>query len=347
MRRWLSALLLLSAVPALAEGLPEIHLKIVGGLGQTIQYKKYEEPFWAQQLAEHSNGRITAEVTPWDRTGIAGSELLGLTRLGAISFGTISLSQIASEDPEAAGADLAGLNPDIRSLRASIDAHLPVLREIYRTRYGLELLAVWTYPAQVVFCNKPIRGLADLRGRKVRVASAMHGDFVRGLGGVDVAIPYNGLMDAFRKGVTDCAITAAMSGYQLGLHQVTTHLDPVTVSWGPYVLLANHAAWTRLGPTVQRFIERELADLSGRLWQAAESEGKDGVTCLTGNGACSAGPSGHMRLVEVGDEDRKLVRRSLLDAVLPRWTERCGEQCVEEWDRTVGRVSGVTAAEEH
>jgi hypothetical protein len=54
-----------------------------------------------------------------------------------------------------------------------------------------------------------------------------------------------------------------------------------------------------------------------------------------------------MRLVEVGDEDRKLVRRSLLDAVLPRWTERCGEQCVEEWDRTVGRVSGVTAAEEH
>ena len=48
---------------------------------------------------------------------------------------------------------------------------------------------MWTNPAQVVFCNRPISGLADLRGLKIRVASAMHGDFAAGLGATQIAAP--------------------------------------------------------------------------------------------------------------------------------------------------------------
>ncbi len=131
-RYWLLTLLLLMALPASGQELPDIHLKVVGGLGQTIQFKNYEEPFWSKQLAERSDGHITAEVTPWDQFGIKGAELLQFTRLGAIMLSTVSLSQIASEDPEAAAVDLAGLNPDIVTLRRSIDAYLPTLREVYR-----------------------------------------------------------------------------------------------------------------------------------------------------------------------------------------------------------------------
>jgi TRAP-type C4-dicarboxylate transport system substrate-binding protein len=80
---------------------PAVHLKVVGGLGQTVQYKKFEEPFWTKKLAEASNGRITVEVTPWDQAVLKGPELLQLTRLGAIAISTVSLSQIASEDPVA------------------------------------------------------------------------------------------------------------------------------------------------------------------------------------------------------------------------------------------------------
>ena len=140
MRSWLLAVLLLAA-PGHAQDLPSVHLKVVGGLGQTVQYTKFEEPFWAKELAEASNGRVTAEVTPWDQAGIKGPELLQFTRLGAIAVSTVSLSQIASEDPEAAAVDLAGLNPDIPTLRRSINAYLPTLQDVYRRRYDLELLA--------------------------------------------------------------------------------------------------------------------------------------------------------------------------------------------------------------
>lgn len=343
MRYWLLALLLLAGFPARGQDLPSVHLKVVGGLGATIQFKNFEEPFWDKQLAEKSGGRITAEVTPWDQFGIKGNELLQFTRLGAIVISTVSLSQIASEDPEAAAVDFAGLNPDIPTLRRSIKAYLPTLRDVYRTRYGLELLAVWSYPAQVIFCNRPIDGLADLKGVKVRVASAMHSDFVEGLGGVGITIPFDGLMDGLKKHVVDCAITGAMSGYRLGLYNATTHIDPATVSWGPYVLFANHAAWQRFEPSVRAFLTAQIDDLGDRLWDAADHETQEGIACLTG-GACGAGPAAHMTLAPTGEADSKLMRKSFLDVVSPRWAQRCGAKCVSNWNLTVGREFNLTVA---
>ncbi len=332
------------ALPARSQELPSVHLKVVGGLGQTIQFKNFEEPFWSKQLAERSGGRITAEVTPWDQFGIKGAELLQFTRLGAIAISTVSLSQIASEDPEAAAVDLAGLNTDIPTLRASIKAYLPTLRDIYRSRYGLELLAIWSYPAQVIFCNRPITGLADLKGVKVRVASAMHSDFVEGLGGTGITIPFDGLMDALKKHVADCAITGAMSGYRLGLQNATTHLDATTVSWGPYVLFANRAAWLRFDPAVRDFLTTEVDRLGDQLWEAAEHETQEGIACLTGTGACSAGVPAHMTLVPASAEDRKAMRQSFTTVVSPRWSERCGAECVANWNETIGRLFDLTVA---
>jgi TRAP-type C4-dicarboxylate transport system substrate-binding protein len=342
-RYWLLALLLLAGFPAYGQDLPAVHLKVVGGLGATVQFKSFEEPFWSKQLGERSNGKITAEVTPWDQFGIKGPELLQFTRLGAIAISTVSLSQIASEDPEAAAVDLAGLNPDLAALRRSINAYLPTLREVYRSRYGLELLAIWSYPAQVIFCNRAMDGLADLKGVKVRVASAMHSDFVEGLGGVGVTIPFDGLMDGLKKHVADCAITGALSGYRVGLYNATTHLDPVTVSWGPYVLFANHSAWQRFSPPVREFLTAQIDELGDRLWQAAERETQEGISCLTG-GACSAGPPAQMKLVPSGDRDAKLVRQSFLNTVAPRWSARCGAECVKNWNETVGRMLDLTVA---
>ena len=343
MRYWLLAFILLVALPARSQELPSLHLKVVGGLGQTIQFRNFEEPFWNKELAEHSGGRITAEVTPWDQFGIKGAELLQFTRLGAIVISTVSLSQIASEDPEAAAIDLAGLNPDIPTLRRSIKAYLPTLREVYRNRYGLELLAIWSYPAQVIFCNRPIHGLADLKGVKVRVASAMHSDFIEGLGGVGVTLPFDGLVDALKKHVADCAITGAMSGYRLGLYNATTHLDATTVSWGPYVLFANHAAWQRFDPAVRDFLTAQIDELGDKLWEAADHETQEGIACLTG-GPCSAGPAAHMTLVPTSDEDRRLIRRSFMTTVSPRWSERCGAECVTNWNQTIGRLLDLTVA---
>jgi TRAP-type C4-dicarboxylate transport system substrate-binding protein len=326
--------------------LPVTHLKVVGGLGATRQYKNFEEPFWTKRLAERSGGRVTAEVAAYDQLGIRGPEVLQLTKLGVLTFATGSLSALASDDPQAAGVDLVGMNGDIASLRRNVAIYLPTLRGVYRERYGVELLAVWTYPAQVIFCKRPITRLAEIAGLKIRTASVMQADFVEALGGIGVAVPYAGIADGLAKDVVDCAITGAISGYVLGLPRIATHLLNVTVNWGPNILVANHAVWQRLAPEVRALIEGELARLDEEIWAAAERETEEGVACTTGAARCEAGPPGHMTLVPVEPEDQTLLHNAFTRVVVPRWAERCGPDCVAAWNETVGRSIGVSAVAE-
>jgi TRAP-type C4-dicarboxylate transport system substrate-binding protein len=343
---WIGFVLIVLACSASATELPEMHLKIVGGLGSTSQYIDHEEPFWTKRLAADSGGRITAEVSPFDGLGIHGSEVVQMMRLGVISFGTTSLSLIAAEDPEAAAVDLVGMNPDIASLRQNVDAYRSTLADMLRDRYGIELLAVFTYPAQVLFCNHPIASLSDLAGLKVRTAGAVHSDFVEAIGAIGVTLPYVAMNDALKKHVVDCAITGTMSGYRSKLYEVTTHVHAMTLSWGPNIFVASSSAWKHLDPAAQKFLRRELDVLEDEIWRSAESETLEGLACNTGQGECRSGPAGHMTLVAMRPEDNTLIRRVLSDVVVPHWAERCGPECAATWNATIGRNTGLTATAE-
>src|SRR6185295_13779166 len=124
----------------------------------------------------------------------------------------------AVEDAELGMPDLAGLNPDMATLRRTVAAYRPQLRKILRDRYGIELLAIYAYPAQVTFCAKPLASLADLSGRRIRISSATQADWVSALGATPVQLPFAEVVANLRNGNIDCAITGAMSGNAIGLH---------------------------------------------------------------------------------------------------------------------------------
>src|SRR3712207_474799 len=132
-----------------------LRLKIVGGLADVSQYVRYEEPFWKRHIAEVTGGRVQAEIAPFDRSGIRGQEMLQLMRLGVVPFGTALLAVVSTEEPEFNAVDLPAVNPDMAALRLTIALYRPRLRQVLEERYNIELLAVYTYPAQVVFCRRP------------------------------------------------------------------------------------------------------------------------------------------------------------------------------------------------
>ena len=207
------------------------HLRIVGGLATVNQYTRHEEPFWSRELARLSGGRLTAEIVPFDRAGIRGQEMLRLVQLGAVPFGTSLLNLSATHDAEFGVPDLAGLNPDMATLRRSVGAFRPHLERVLRERYGSELLAVYAYPGQATFCAKPFTSLADLAGRKIRISSATQSDWVTALGATPVQTPFAEIVANVRSGNIDCAITGTMSGNTIGLHEVTSHLHTAPVNW--------------------------------------------------------------------------------------------------------------------
>jgi TRAP-type C4-dicarboxylate transport system substrate-binding protein len=324
--------------------LPETHLKALGSLGDTSQYKLLEEPFWTRQLAADSNGRITAELVPFDRTGLRGAEAIQLTRLGVISFLTVPLSQVASEDLEANAMDLPGMSPTLGQLRRVTDAYRPVLVDLYRERYGIELLAMFSYPAQVVSCAEKFTGLRGLAGRRVRTSSAVQTNFVEALGGIGVNIPFVGILSAVEKGVVDCVITGTLTGNSIGLYRVMHYIEALPINWGVQMVAANSAAWEALDPEVRSFLRDELRGYEERAWRVAADATEDGFDCNTGRPSCKTGEKGTMVLVPPSAEDEALRRQILASTILPKWAERCGPECAFQWNRSVGVLLGLTAS---
>ena len=75
------------------------HLRVVGGLAEVNQYVRREEPFWTRELARLSGGRYTAEIVPFDRAGVPGTEMLRLLQLGVVPLGTALMSSFLPSIP--------------------------------------------------------------------------------------------------------------------------------------------------------------------------------------------------------------------------------------------------------
>jgi TRAP-type C4-dicarboxylate transport system substrate-binding protein len=329
-----------------------IRLQVVGGLAGVNQYTRLEEPFWRQRLPQISGGRLTADISAFDRSGIRGQEALRLLRLGVTPFSTALLGLVAAEEPELSALELPGVSPDMATLRRVIAAQRPWLQEMLRERHDTELLAVYIYPAQVFFCARPFNGLLDLRGRRIRTSSAAQSELVSALGAVPVVIPFAEIVPAIRANVVECAITGTLSGWQIGLNEVTSHIHAMSLTWGVSLFGANSTAWAGLPQDMRDLLHRELAELEQRIWEASDAETGLGLACNTGRPECTgeqaevggARGRGRMTLVNVSAEDDALRRRLVREVILPRWAERCGSGCAEEWNDRIGDALGIAAS---
>jgi len=272
---------------------------------------------------------------------------LRLMGQGVVPFGTATLAYFASDNPINEAIDLAGLAPDAATARKITQAFEPVYARFYGSGGGkIKLLGISTYPAQVLFCNAPITGLADVKGKKVRTSSRTVAEFVEALGGTSVTMAFGEVVPALQNRVVDCAITGSLSGYSAKWYEVSTHLYALPINWNQQIHAANQGEWDKLDPRVQTFVQDSVNQLVDQIWEAAARQTQEGYDCNTGAASCPYEIKGKMALVEPNAIDRELLQQITQDAVLPKWAARCSAQCVEDFNNTVGEVLGLTVVKE-
>ncbi len=332
---------IMAATVASAE-IPKVDLNVLGSVSFLSSYENYEEHFWNEHLPEASGGKIRATVRGFDEMGLKGGEILRLTGQGVVDVSTAVLGYTASDDPRNEAADLAGLAPTVEDAHAIAEAYEPVLDSYFTDKYGVKVLATWPYPAQVFYCNTEIKDLSDIAGKKVRTGNRTLSEFVSALGGTGVTMAFADVIPALQTGVVDCAITGTLSGNSAKWFEVSSHLYALPVGWSTMVTTANLSFWNRLNPEAQSFLQSELQALEDEIWVGAGQETQDGINCNVGADPCTVGVKADMTLVPVSDADRELLAGITRDVILPKWAERCGPDCVEEFNQTIGSVIGVT-----
>lgn len=330
------------APSAAAQAVPKTHLRVVGSISSLPQYKDFEVPFWTKQLAEKSGGAVTAEIKGFNEMGLKGPEVLRLMGQGVMEIGATVIAYLAADDPANEMIDVAGLLPDVATARRVTDALRPVYTKLYREKFGVELLGFGTYPAQALYCNGEIKGLADVKGKKVRAAGRSQSELIEALGGTPVTMAFGEVVPALQNRTVDCAITGTLSGNVAKWNEVTTHLLALPLSWGQIAYAANAKSWRGFDPKVRALIEQEVKALEKSVWDAADRFTQQGYECNAGTDKCTLGQKGKMKIVQPTQADRDLLKKVLADSMLPKWSARCSAACVADFNATVGKIVGVS-----
>ncbi|MBO0906097.1 TRAP transporter substrate-binding protein [Jiella sonneratiae] len=334
----------LSAGAVSAQDLPDVNLKVSGGNRTQNMFKFIQEPFFTKQITEDSNGAVTTTFGSLDDLGLQGPEVLRLLQLGMFDISEGTLSYMAGEDAHFDALDLPGLTADIDMQRKVADAYRPTLAKILEDKFKVKLLSMSPIALQVIYCKGDIKGLADLKGKKVRTYNRGMSDLVEAAGAAAVNIPFAEVVPAMQRGVADCAVTATSAGNTARWWEVTDSLVKVPMGWATTFFAANLANWNRLDPKVQAFLTDEFAKMEDRQWKQAAADIQDGINCNTGMGECKNGipADKKMTLVELSDADQALAKK-LVEGVLKGWASRCGADCAKDWNAKVGTLLGVDA----
>ena len=266
-----------------------------------------------------------------------------LVKNGVFDFTFGLPGYVAAENAIFEGGDLSSVTQDIDTQRKVAEAYFPTLKKSFEEIYNAKLLTLYPFPSQTLWCNGEVNGIADLKGKKIRVYATTLGDFVEGVGGTSVTVPFAEVIPALEKGVVDCGITGTMSAYKAKWHQVATHAYTLRVGWGLAFGAMNMDKWNAMSADQQAVLTREIAALTDKMWAETATKDEVAISCITGS-KCDIGKPGAMVLVEPTAEDLALRDKVANDVVLARWAERCGEECAANWNSTVGSILGLTAA---
>ena len=334
-----AAIALASATVAVADS--PVVIKAVGTWGSLPNYKSHEGPFWNETIAAASGGSIVGEIKPQTELGLSGFEIMRLVKNGVFDFAFGLPGYVAAENAIFEGSDLSSLIQDFDTSREVQEAYFPTMEKAFAETYNAKLLMLYPFPSQVLYCNAEIGGIADLDGKKIRVYSTTLGDFVEGVGGTSVTVPFAEVVPALEKGVVDCGITGTTSAYNAKWFQVATHAYTLRVGFGIAFGAMNMDKWNAMSDAQQKLLLAEVGKLNEQLWADNASQDTTAVSCLTG-GDCPT-EAASMTLVEPTDGDIAARDKIATDVVLARWAERCGADCAANWNETVGPILGLTA----
>lgn len=337
------SILAAAALAAPAAHAADVKMRVLGWYGNQPQSEKLERPFW-KNMEGDTKGEVSVQFRTIDELGLKGFESLRTLQSGAFDIVSFQISFVGGEAPALLGVDLPGLTYDFDELQKVVDAYRPILEKTLETKYGGKLLAAWTFPFQILYCKEKIGALADLRGKKVRVSGALTADLIKQLGGAGVTLAGPEVYPALMQGVVDCAITGSQFGNSNDWFEVTKSLDLAPLGGAGVVLqVARKDFWDKLTPGQRTMLGAKIKGLETDLWKMARETHQDGINCNTGRQPCTGKP-GKMTLVEVTPADKALIRKTLIDSVIPLWLQDCEKAsptCREDWNRTVGGVVGM------
>ncbi|MCA9235591.1 MAG: TRAP transporter substrate-binding protein [Planctomycetales bacterium] len=274
--------------------------------------------FFAERLAEISDGAVTVDIIPNGQLG-SETELLEQVQHGALAMTKVSTSPLESFVPEMAVFGLPYLFRDEAHFWNVLEG--PIGRELLLkgAQAGLRGLCYYDAGARSFYtANRPILKPDDLAGLKIRVQSSETSmGMVKALGGFPTPISFGELYSALQQKMVDGAENNPPSFRNTRHFEVCKHYSLDEHTRVPDLLIVNEKLWQQLPAQTQEWIQAAVDEsvvYERRLWQedteaALAAVQEEGVTIHYPDKALFAAKSAGMLKQYEGTPVGDLVER--------------------------------------
>jgi len=317
-------------------------LRVVGSWNNLTLFKNFEQPFWTEVVPKEMGIKTT--MTSLGQVNLKGAAVMRQMNMGVFDVVHTVIDYVVEDSAPLAGLDLPALATDLALARKVVDAYIPVLEEALAKDFGVKLLSVTPYPAQVLFSRDRINGLNDLKGKKIRASGWTTSEFVDAVGATGVTLAFSEVPQAMQRGVVDGAVTGSLSGYSAGWGEVSKFVYPLPIGGWDYVIgTISLKTWNKFTPDQQTQLQKLIKErLEEPAWEVTARETEEGIQCLSG-GNCPHGKPNNLEVIPLTEADKKLSYDVLVKNVLPAWSKKVSPETVKKWNATIGQQVGMEA----
>ena len=231
-----------------------LQLPLKSHLGQNLL-------LFEKEVEEASGGEIQIEIYPSAQL-YKDKEVPQAVGSGAIEMGVASLTRFAGTIPAVDVFYVPFLLDSPELVQAAIapgsPIRAPIEEEILKT--GARVLWWQPYGSTILLSKQaPVRGPADIRGKKVRVFGKTLGKWVETVGGKPVLTSGSEQFLAYQRGVVDIGMTGMVTIPARKLDQVMDAVTKVPIADIEFVVVINEKLWQGLTEDQRRILAQAAA----------------------------------------------------------------------------------------
>lgn len=243
-----------AALPGGAQAADTIELKLADRLPADHYIARYAILPWIEEVEQATNGAVKITRYPSQQLGKS-KDMLTLTEAGVVDMGEYVPGYLGDQMPLSSVAELPGMVPSACAASAAYQALAEpggFLDEQELKPLGIRLLFVVGLPPYQLFTSRPLAGLEDLKGLKIRSTGAAMDSGLRALGIVPIRMSAAELTESYTRGTVDGTAFPAASIYSYDLQKQTRNATE-NLSFGSSMTFygISEKVWNKLPKEVQ------------------------------------------------------------------------------------------------
>lgn len=245
------------------------------------------DKWWAQEIEKRTKGQVKIKIFFEGALGKA-SENLTLIREGAIDLTAMSPSYFQADLPLHSAPNSIPMAmaevPQATQLVLRLMKEVPAWDEEAK-RNGMKALFFHHLNPYLLVCKEHMKGLADVKGKKLRTWGRDMPRMAQAAGMVPVTLGLPELYESLSRGTVDCLPFSVDLMVNYKIYEVAKHVHDITLWLGPTNgNWINRKVWDKLTPEQQKIIEQVSQEAAIRDRDATMDAASKAVETLKSHG---------------------------------------------------------------